>query len=243
MPAPGLYLPYFPLASGLLTAKYTRGGPPPPGTRLQRWGGRAEGFLSDSEFRPDRCSQRMAGDRDHTLLELAFAWLAAKSPVASVIAGATTASRFEQTWPPVTGGSRPKRSHKSTPWLRQTPEAQPAAQPAAHLRQGPRCGAVGSTVRWWVGRPRCQGVVATVTCVVPGGGNHSKAVMPSASTRTRAWRSSRTNATAPTSAAGLDGGMVDSLAGSKTNTTDDCAPATCRSDRTSSSRSESRTGP
>lgn len=87
------YLPYFPLASGLLTAKYTRGEPPPPGTRLQRWGGRAEGFLSDRNFDLIDALSGWAGDRDHTLLELAFAWLAAKSPVASVIAGATTAEQ------------------------------------------------------------------------------------------------------------------------------------------------------
>ncbi len=87
------YLPYFPLASGLLTGKYTRGEPPPPGTRLQRWGGRAEGFLSDRNFDLIDALSGWAGDRDHTLLELAFAWLAAKSPVASVIAGATTAEQ------------------------------------------------------------------------------------------------------------------------------------------------------
>ena len=37
------YLPYFPLASGLLTGKYTRGEAPPEGTRMQRWGDRVSG--------------------------------------------------------------------------------------------------------------------------------------------------------------------------------------------------------
>jgi aryl-alcohol dehydrogenase-like predicted oxidoreductase len=84
------YLPYFPLASGLLTGKYTRGEPPPPGTRLQRWGDRAGGYLSDRNFDIIDALGSWAGDHDHTLLELAIAWLAAKSPVASVIAGATS---------------------------------------------------------------------------------------------------------------------------------------------------------
>jgi aryl-alcohol dehydrogenase-like predicted oxidoreductase len=84
------YLPYFPLASGLLTGKYTRGEPPPPGTRLQRWGDRASGVLSERNFDVVEALGAWAEDRGHTLLELAIAWLAAKSPVASVIAGATT---------------------------------------------------------------------------------------------------------------------------------------------------------
>ena len=44
------YLPYFPLASGLLTGKYQRGQEPPEGTRLQRWGKRAAGVLTDESF-------------------------------------------------------------------------------------------------------------------------------------------------------------------------------------------------
>jgi aryl-alcohol dehydrogenase-like predicted oxidoreductase len=88
-----IYLPYFPLASGLLTGKYSRGVPPPPGTRLQRWGDRAGGFLSDRNFDVIDALSSWAVDRDHSLLDLAVAWLAAKSPVASVIAGATTAEQ------------------------------------------------------------------------------------------------------------------------------------------------------
>jgi aryl-alcohol dehydrogenase-like predicted oxidoreductase len=84
------YLPYFPLASGLLTGKYMRGEPPPPGTRLQRWGDRASGVLSERNFDVIEALGEWAGDRGHSLLDLAIAWLVAKSPVASVIAGATT---------------------------------------------------------------------------------------------------------------------------------------------------------
>jgi aryl-alcohol dehydrogenase-like predicted oxidoreductase len=88
------YLPYFPLASGRLTGKYRRGEPAPEGSRLAGWseGVRAEMLNDDAFDRIDRLA-RFAGDRGHTLLELAFAWLLAKRPVASVIAGATTAEQ------------------------------------------------------------------------------------------------------------------------------------------------------
>ena len=87
------YLPYFPLASGLLTGKYSRGEAPPPGTRLQRWGDRAAGELSDENFDVVEALNAWAAERGHTLLDLAFAWLAAKPVVASVIAGATKAEQ------------------------------------------------------------------------------------------------------------------------------------------------------
>ena len=88
------YLPYFPLSSGRLTGKYRRGEPVPEGSRLAGWSEdvRAE-MLSDAAFdRIDRLA-RFASDRGHTLLELALAWLLAKRPVASVIAGATSAEQ------------------------------------------------------------------------------------------------------------------------------------------------------
>ncbi len=84
------YIPYFPLASGLLTSKYRRGEPLPAGTRLAGWPDeqRSE-VLTDATFeRIDRLT-RFAEDRGHTLLELAFTWLLEKRCIASVIAGAT----------------------------------------------------------------------------------------------------------------------------------------------------------
>ena len=84
------YLPYFPLASGLLTGKYTKGEAPPEGTRLQRWGDRASGMLTDRNFDVIEALGAWAVERGHSLLDLAFAWLAANDVVASVIAGATT---------------------------------------------------------------------------------------------------------------------------------------------------------
>jgi aryl-alcohol dehydrogenase-like predicted oxidoreductase len=83
-------LPYFPLASGLLTGKYRRGEPAPEGTRLSMLPEeRAARVMSDGNF--DRVDQltAFAAERDHTILELAFAWLAAQPAMASVIAGAT----------------------------------------------------------------------------------------------------------------------------------------------------------
>jgi aryl-alcohol dehydrogenase-like predicted oxidoreductase len=84
------YLPYFPLASGLLTGKYKRGEDPAEGTRMQRWGGRASGALSDENFDTVDKLTAWAHERGHSILELAFAWLLAHTVVSSVIAGATT---------------------------------------------------------------------------------------------------------------------------------------------------------
>jgi aryl-alcohol dehydrogenase-like predicted oxidoreductase len=83
------YLPYFPLASGLLSGKYTRGQAPPEGTRLQRWGARGQGVLTDENFDTVDALTDWARAHGHSLLDLAIAWLLADPVVASVIAGAT----------------------------------------------------------------------------------------------------------------------------------------------------------
>ncbi|MGA2836913.1 MAG: aldo/keto reductase [Acidimicrobiales bacterium] len=83
------YLPYYPLASGVLSGKYTRGEEAPPGTRLVHFGDRGGGALSDRNFDIVDAATKWAGERGHSVLELALAWLAAKPVVASVIAGAT----------------------------------------------------------------------------------------------------------------------------------------------------------
>ncbi len=77
------YIPYFPLASGLLTGKYRRGQTAPEGTRLA---GRA---IDDEQFDRVEALARFAEERGHTLHELAIAALASTSGIASVIAGAT----------------------------------------------------------------------------------------------------------------------------------------------------------
>jgi aryl-alcohol dehydrogenase-like predicted oxidoreductase len=79
------FLPYFPLASGLLTGKYRRGEPPPDGTRLA---GRPERLTSEAFDRIEALEQ-FAADRGLTLLEVAIGGLLAQPAVSSVIAGAT----------------------------------------------------------------------------------------------------------------------------------------------------------
>ncbi len=82
-------LPYYPLARGLLTGKYRRGAPPPPGTRLGEGGRRAAGALTDANFDILEPLESFCAERGHTLLELAFSWLVAQPTVPCVIAGAT----------------------------------------------------------------------------------------------------------------------------------------------------------
>lgn len=83
-------LPYFPLASGLLTGKYTRGAEPPKDTRLGMLGeDRRERWMSEENFEKVERLEKFCADRGHTILELAISWLAAQPTVASVIAGAT----------------------------------------------------------------------------------------------------------------------------------------------------------
>ncbi|MGI8576095.1 MAG: aldo/keto reductase [Egibacteraceae bacterium] len=85
------FLPYFPLASGMLTGKYTRDEPPPEGTRLAGLPAeRSRRYLNERNFTIVEQLRTFAEERDHELVELAIAWLAAQPVVASVIAGATT---------------------------------------------------------------------------------------------------------------------------------------------------------
>jgi aryl-alcohol dehydrogenase-like predicted oxidoreductase len=84
-------LPYFPLASGLLTGKYRRDQAPPPGTRLA-----ADRFAQRLAAAPWDVIERLeayAAQRGRTLLDVAIAGLAAQPAVASVIAGATSAEQ------------------------------------------------------------------------------------------------------------------------------------------------------
>jgi aryl-alcohol dehydrogenase-like predicted oxidoreductase len=80
------FLPFFPLASGLLTGKYRKGKGVPEGSRIADW---FEGKISRTDL--DRIEKLIAfaESRGHTILELAFSWLLAHGVVASVIAGAT----------------------------------------------------------------------------------------------------------------------------------------------------------
>ena len=82
-------LPYFPLASGLLTGKYVRGEVAPEGTRLANAGARAGRALSDNNFDRLEALTSFADERSRSLLELALGWLLSFEEVSSVIAGAT----------------------------------------------------------------------------------------------------------------------------------------------------------
>ncbi len=83
------FIPFFPLSSGLLTGKYRKGKPLPEGTRIQP-GGRFEKLLSEENLNKVEALIAFAEARGHTLLELAFSWLAGRPMVASIIAGATS---------------------------------------------------------------------------------------------------------------------------------------------------------
>ena len=84
-------LPFFPLASGLLTGKYRRGQPPPNGSRIQAWG--RESLLTDATFDVLEGLEAFAASRSVGLLDVAIGGLAAQPAVASVIAGATSAAQ------------------------------------------------------------------------------------------------------------------------------------------------------
>jgi aryl-alcohol dehydrogenase-like predicted oxidoreductase len=86
-------LPFFPLASGLLTGKYRRGEPAPQGSRIQAWG--RESALTDSAFDVIEGLEAFAHSRGVDLLDVAIGGLAAKPAVASVIAGATSAVQVQ----------------------------------------------------------------------------------------------------------------------------------------------------
>jgi aryl-alcohol dehydrogenase-like predicted oxidoreductase len=89
-------LPYFPLASGLLTGKYRRNKPVPEGTRFQSWQKLGERYMNDANWQIVERLDDFATKRGHSLLELAVSWLIAKPIVSSVIAGATKPEQVEQ---------------------------------------------------------------------------------------------------------------------------------------------------
>jgi aryl-alcohol dehydrogenase-like predicted oxidoreductase len=87
------FLPYFPLANGLLTGKYRKGQPVPEGTRLQNT--EKAKILSDENLNKVEVLIKYAESKGHTLLELAFSWLASNPVIPSVIAGATSPQQVQ----------------------------------------------------------------------------------------------------------------------------------------------------
>jgi aryl-alcohol dehydrogenase-like predicted oxidoreductase len=88
------FIPFSPLANGLLSGKYHRGEQPLPGTRLAGMPAeRRDTLLAGPTMDVVEHLERFAAQKGHSLLELAIAWLASKAVVASVIAGATKAEQ------------------------------------------------------------------------------------------------------------------------------------------------------
>lgn len=88
-------LPYFPLASGLLTGKYKHGAEVPAGTRMALMKRLSDRFMTDKNWTIVEKLDAFCARRGHTMLELAFGWLLAKPVVSSVIAGATKPEQIE----------------------------------------------------------------------------------------------------------------------------------------------------
>ena len=88
-------LPYFPLANGLLTGKYARNAVMPAGARLTTTQRHKDAYMTERNWGIVEKLSGFAEARGHTLLELAFSWLASKAPVASVIAGATRPEQID----------------------------------------------------------------------------------------------------------------------------------------------------
>src|SRR5438105_12573225 len=88
------FLPYFPLKSGLLTGKYRKGQPIPEGTRVAKYDRYRQLLTEENLDKVERLID-YAESRGHTVLELAISWLLAHRPVASVIAGASSAQQVK----------------------------------------------------------------------------------------------------------------------------------------------------
>ncbi len=88
-------IPYFPLASGMLTGKYQQGAPIEPGTRMsyKRYSDR---FLNDENFHIVEKLREFCAKRNRSLVELAFGWLLSKPVIGCVIAGASTPEQIQQ---------------------------------------------------------------------------------------------------------------------------------------------------
>ena len=88
-------LPFFPLASGLLTGKYKSGATPDANTRFAMMPAIKDRYATPRNEAIVGKLKAFAEARGHTLLELAFSWLAARPQVSSVIAGATRVEQIE----------------------------------------------------------------------------------------------------------------------------------------------------
>jgi aryl-alcohol dehydrogenase-like predicted oxidoreductase len=96
-------LPFYPLASGLLTGKTRRGEKPKGRLQMDRY----QGFLTDRNFDIVEGIGAFAGERGISMVQVALGWLLAKEAVPSVTAGATTGAQVASNakaadWEPTT---------------------------------------------------------------------------------------------------------------------------------------------
>jgi aryl-alcohol dehydrogenase-like predicted oxidoreductase len=89
------FLPYYPLAAGLLTGKYKAGEPPPPDSRLATPNRFYDGMLNDTNFTRLGKLEQFAKQHGRSILELGIGWLASQPVISSVICGATRPEQVE----------------------------------------------------------------------------------------------------------------------------------------------------
>ena len=89
-------VPFYPLASGLLTGKYRAQEAPPQGSRLSRNLPIYSGVLERANFETIGRLEAFAESRGHTIIELALGWLASQPQVGSIIVGATRPEQVEE---------------------------------------------------------------------------------------------------------------------------------------------------
>jgi aryl-alcohol dehydrogenase-like predicted oxidoreductase len=89
-------IPYYPLASGLLTGKYSRGANPTEGRLKENFLRLGNQFLNERNFKIVDALEDFCKARGRTLLELAIGWLLSKPVVSSMIGGATRPEQVEQ---------------------------------------------------------------------------------------------------------------------------------------------------
>jgi aryl-alcohol dehydrogenase-like predicted oxidoreductase len=87
-------LPYFPLAGGFLTGKYQRGHAAPTGSRGEN-SPYVQKYMTDANYDKVEAMTAWAQERDHSMVDLAHAWLLGQPQVSSVISGATKVEQIE----------------------------------------------------------------------------------------------------------------------------------------------------
>ena len=87
-------LPFFPLAGGFLTGKYQRNEPAPAGSRGES-SAYVQAYMTPANYDKLEALTAWAAARDHSMTELAHAWLLAQPRVSSVISGATKLSHVQ----------------------------------------------------------------------------------------------------------------------------------------------------